>query len=374
MHGWPLPPLLAFRRRSARELTRREVVRAHEGALAVMDLAPHQIRTVDGLRPLDIINGDGRRHDVIVEFPSGREGRPVSWIWQDIRTRRPLAWRVGETESADLVRTSLHALIVEHGVPGRVLVDSNRAASAKWATGGQPHRKRWRSTDEELPGLLKLLEIRYSATTVDRDAAGRGKGRGRAKPIERAFGDLARQIDTHPALAGAATGRSPSDRSETHRMRAVPIEKFFEVFECCILEHNAWTGRRTEAAAGRSFDEIWVEEIAGTVVRRLAPAQAAILLLAAEDTKVDRSGSLRLKAGRGAGLPASRYHHPDLVERAGERVVARFDPADLHGAIQVFDRAGRWLCTADCVTPVGFADAAAPREWELARKRMRKAA
>ena len=200
--GWDLPGLDAFRRRAERELPRAEIVRARGGALAAMDMAPHQTRSVAGLVPLDIVNGDGRRHDVLVTLPSGREGRPVVWMWQDVRTRRILAWRAGETESADLVRTSLHALISEHGVPGRVLVDSTRAASAKWATGGQRNRRRWRSTGEELPGLLQLLEIKYTPTTVDTDAGGRGKGRGRAKPIERAFGDLARQIDTHPAQGG----------------------------------------------------------------------------------------------------------------------------------------------------------------------------
>ena len=313
--GWNLPGLDAFRRRAQRELPRAEIVRARDGALAAMDMAPHQTRSVAGLVPLDIVNGDGRRHDVLVTLPSGREGRPVVWMWQDVRTRRILAWRAGETESADLVRTSLHALISEHGVPGRVLVDSTRAASAKWATGGQRNRRRWRSTGEELPGLLQLLEIKYTPTTVDTDAGGRGKGRGRAKPIERAFGDLARQIDTHPALA---------------------------------------------------------DEIGRTVVRRLSPSQAAILLLAAEDVLVDRSGCVRLKAGRGSGLPANRYHSSDLVERAGNRVVARFDPADLHAGVRIFDLQGRHICRADCLMPVGFADGAKAGEYQRARRQQRK--
>ena len=316
--GWNMPGLDAFRRRVEHELPRAEIVRARGGALAAMDMAPHQTRSVAGLVPLAIVNGDGRRHDVLVALPSGREGRPVVWMWQDVRTRRILAWRCGESESADLVRTSLHALISEHGVPGRVLVDSTRAASAKWATGGQRNRRRWRSTGEELPGLLKLLEIEYTSTAVDTDAGGRGKGRGRAKPIERAFGDLARQIDTHPALVVAR----------------------------CVAEHNARPGRRTEAAAGRSFDQAWVDEIGRTIVRRLSPSQAAILLLAAEDVLVDRSGCIRLKAGRGSGLPANRYHSPDLVERAGTRVVARFDPADLHAGVRIFDLQGRHICHA----------------------------
>ena len=377
--GWPLPTVKDFLRRTRRDVPDAEMVRARRGALAAMDLTPHQMRTVAGLKPLDIVNGDGRRHDVLVTLPSGGEGRPAVWMWQDVRTRRILAWRAGETESADLVRTSLHALIVEHGVPGRVLVDSTRAASAKWATGGQPGRKRWRSTDEELPGLLKVLDIGYSATKVDRDAAGRGRGRGRAKPVERAFRDLANHIDTHPLLAGAYTGRSPADRPETHRMRAVPWETFVDVVERCVAEHNAREGRATEAAAGRSFNEVWAEEIGETVVRRLAPSQAAVLLLAAEPAKIDRSGCLRLKTGR-ASLGANRYHHPDLVEYAGQRVVARFDPEDLHGTVHVFshdekgEKGGRYIVAADCVMPAGFADAAAAKKWEASRRRERRAA
>ena len=370
--GWALPPIGAFCRRTERDFTRAEIVRAREGALAAMNLVPHQTRTVADLKPLEIINGDGRRHDVLATLPSGKEGRPVVWVWQDVRTRKVLAWRAGETESADLVRTSLHQVIDEHGVPGRVLVDSTRAASAKWATGGQSGRKRWRSTDEELPGLLSILDVGYSATKVDRDAAGRGKGRGRAKPVERAFLDLANHIDTHPLLAGAYTGRSTTDRPETHRMRAVPWETFIDVVDQCVKKHNAREGRKTEAAAGRSLDQVWAEEIADTVVRRLSPAQAAILLLAAEPSTIDNSGCLRLKAGKGAGLPANRYHHPDLVERFGESVIVRFDPEDLHGTVHVFDAKGHYVCAADCIVPAGFADAAAAKEWEAARRRQRR--
>ncbi len=372
--GWECPPLQAFTRRVRREVSRREVVRARKGALAAMNTSPHQTRSVAGLRPLDIINGDGRRHDVLVEFPNGREGRPVAWMWQDVWSRRILAFRAGETESADLVRLALHAVITRHGVPGRILLDSTRAASAKWLTGGMRGRRRWRSADEELPGLLALLDVKFSTTAIDRDAGGRGKGRGRAKPIERAFGDLARQIDTHPLLAGAFTGRSPSDRPETHRRCAAPFADFLRVLENAVAEHNARPGRATEIAAGGSFDEAWAAGLADCAVRRLVPSQAAVLLLAAEDAKIDSAGCLRLKAGRGSGLPPNRYHHPDLVERAGSRVVARFDPECLHDGVHVFDREGRFVCRAPCLVPVGFADTEAAGAYERARRRARRAA
>lgn len=371
--GWRLPPLSHFKARTRREVPHEEQVRARGGALAAMNLVPHQVRTVAELGPLEIVNGDGRRMDVMVRWPSGREARPVLWLWQDVYTRRILGWRVGETESADLVRLTLHDVITAHGVPGCVLVDSTRAASAKWLTGGQRGRKRWRSTREELPGLLKLLDIRYSATTVDRDAAGRGKGRGRSKPVERAFGDLARQIDKHPKLAGAYTGPSPAKAPETHRMRAAPVGDFLDVLGRVVREHNARPDRRTEIAAGRSFDATWAEAVAGAEIRRLTAAQASLLLLSGEDVRIQRDGSLRLKAGR-SEYGANRYHDGSLAERAGEWVVARFDPQDLHAPVHVYDRAGRYLCLAECLMPVGFSDTREARDYERLRKRKRKAA
>ena len=368
--GWELPPLHAFMRREKRETTRRERVRAAQGALAFGETQPRQRRSVADLELLEIVNGDGRRIDVLVEFPSGRVGRPVVWLWQDVRSRRLLEWEAGEVESADIVRTSLHRLIVDVGVPGSILVDNTRAASARWLTGGQRSRRRWRSSDEELPGILQSLDIRYRATGVDRDAAGRGQGRGWAKPVERAFKDLKGQVEQHPACAGALTGRSPLARPETHRQRAMPWQDFLDVWARAVDEYNARRGRRMEIAAGRSVDDVWAEEFPALVVRRLTPRQAALLLLAAEDPKVRGDGTFALQAGRAARLPPNRYRARELVEHAGRRVVARFDPAALHAPCQVYDLKGRWICEAECHQAVAFDDAGAARE--LARERRRE--
>ena len=379
-NGWALPTVKAFLRRTAREVPRAEVVRGRAGAVAAMNLVPYRDRTVEGLAPLDILNGDGKRHDVEVVFPSGRQGRPVVWYWQDVYSRDILSYAAGETESAELVRVSLHEVIVKHGVPGRVVLDNTRAASAKTIAGGKRNRKRHRrklsrwDRNDELPGLLNLVDIGYSSTAVDKDAAGRGVGRGRSKPIERSFADLCLAIDTHPKLAGAYTGRSPVDRPETHRMKPAAWETFLALVAECVAEHNARPGRRTEAAAGRSLDAAWNEGLARAVVRRITPAQARVLLLAAEPIKAEDDGSFHINCGRVAHRPPNRYHHPALVERAGASLIARFDPAHLHGGCQVYDRAGRWLCEAPCLHPVGFDDATHPRGFERARRHMARSA
>jgi len=376
--GWTMPPYRAFLRRLRREVPRPELVRAREGRVAAMDLVPHVSRTVAGLYPLAIINGDGKVHDCWIVLPSGKAGRPVVWYWQDVYTRRILAWAAGESESAALIRTSLHEVITTHGLPGKVVLDNTRAASAKAITGGQRARKRnrvakgARPVDDELPGVLKLLGIAYATTSVDMDDGGRGVGRGRAKPIERAFGDLCTRIDTHPLLAGSYTGRSTSDRPETHRMRAAPWETFIEVVSDCVAAHNTQSGRRTEIAAGRSFDEAWNEALAGTVVRKIGDAQARVLLLSTERVRIGRDGAFHLNAGRVPHRPPNRYHDPILVARAGEMLVARFDPDHLHGSCLVYDAAGRFICEAACLMPVGFDNHADVGKHERARRRMER--
>lgn len=372
-NGWTMPPLKAFLRRHRREVPRGQRVRARTGVMGHLDTQPRQQRTVSHLALLDIVNGDGRGYDVRVEFPSGRVGRPVVWIWQDVRSRRLLSWIACETENADAVRITLHEIIVRYGAPGRVLVDNTRAASAKWLTGRQPGRKRWRSTTEELPGLLALLDIRYSSTGVTGDAGGRGQGHGWAKPVERAFLDLKGQVEAHPRLEGALTGRSPEARPETHRQRAAPWDDFVRTLDDAVHEYNARDGRRMEIADGRSIDAVWAAEWPRTVVRRLSARQAALLLLAAEDPVVDGAGTFGLKAGR-AGALRNRYRAPELVDWSGRKIVARFDPRRLHEPVQVHDPEGRWICEAACHLPVAFDDAQAGKDLARLRRRERRAA
>ena len=375
VRAWEAPRnVKAYLRRLKKEISTAELVRAREGVIPLLDLQPAQQRSVAALRPLDIINGDGRRHDLMVVMPCGDAARPVVWYWQDVYSRRILAWQAGETESAEMVRLSLHEVVVNYGVPGRVLVDSTRAAANKWLTGRQRARRRWRSSEEEIPGILHLLGVGYSCTAVDRDAGGRGKGRGRSKPIERAFADFGHAIDTHPLAAGAYTGRSPMERPETHRQRPIDWACFRRLVAEGVAEYNARVGRETEVARGRSFDEVFADGLARASVRRLSKAQASLLLLAVESSKVRRDGTITLKAGRAPGIPKNRYHHIDLVEYAGRNLVVRFDPAQLHGEVYLFDQEGRYVCAAQCLHPVGFGDVDSAREFERQRRRFRKTA
>lgn len=366
VRGWRLPSAATFVRRLRAETRTAEVVRAREGRIAALGTHPAQTRTVAALRPLEIVSGDGYRHNLFVRLPSGRIGRPVSWVWQDVRTRRILALRSGETESADLVRLAF-ADVCREGVPEAVVVDNTRAASARWLVGAAT--RRGRPEPETAAGLFDLLGVRIIHTSIDRTAGGKARGRGQAKPVERAFGDLGEEIDRHPRASGAFAGRNPQAKPENYGSRALDWAAFISICAEGVRAYNARPGRRMEAAAGRSIDSTWAEEIRTAQVRRLTRAQAALLLLAAEPARVQRDGTFQLAAGRAAGLPANRYHAPELAALAGRQVVARFDPSDLHGPVEVHDLAGRWLATAECLLPVGFGDADAAREHARAQRR-----
>ena len=369
--GWDIPGVKAFLRRQQRDVDPLQAVRDREGRIAVVEAQPHQVRTVAGLRPLDWVNGDGHRHNLFVIPPDGGDPiRPITWAWQDVRTRRILAHRSGLTESADLVRLAFHDLVTEHGVPHHACMDNTRAASAKWLAGNS--NRRWRSDGEHPPGILQLLGVKVHRTIVDYTAAGKGRGRGRSKPVERAFRDWDDEIDKHPLAAGAYTGRSIAAKPENHGGRTLEWDEFLAILADGVARLNARPGRRTEAANGRSFDETWEAETASTPVRRLPPEQAAILLMAVESAKVQRSGVFTVKAGSGAGVPRNQYYHPDLIEWAGKHVVARFDPDELHAGVEVFDPAGKWLCRAECRLPVAFNNmAAAGEQARLHRTRLR---
>lgn len=370
LRGWSVPPAKTFMRRLRAELPARDVIRAREGRLPALQTFPFLARSVEGVKPLEAVSGDGYRHDLLVIPPDGGKPiRPVTWTWQDVRTRRLLAHRSGPTESADLVRTALWDLCTNHGAPRALVLDNTRAASAGWLGGPTV---RWRRDREDAPTVFHSLGIpvRVIRTGVERTAGGRAAGRGWAKPVERAHRDYGDWIDSHPLAEGASTGRSTATKPEDHGTRPLDWETFIRIVDDDVRALNALPGRRTEACGGRlSFDQAWEREIATTPVTRLSPAQAALLLMAAESTAVQRSGAFTLRLGAAIGMGRNRYYHPDLVAWAGKRVVARIDPSALHAGAAVFEVAsGRWICDARWLPSAGFGDVEAAADHNRARR------
>ena len=342
--GWgQLPHVKTLRRKVEREVDARLIILRRQGQDALRQVLPPQQRSIADLHALQLVNIDGHKWDVFVKWPDGRIARPIMVAIQDVYSRKFLAWRTGETESAVQTRLAFADLFRTWGIPAECLLDNGRAFASKWITGGTANRYRFKVREEEPLGLLTQLGIKIHWAFPYR---------GQSKPIERAFRDLCEHIAKHPAFAGAYTGNRPDAKPENYASKAVDLETFLRISSAGIAAHNARTGRRTEAARGRSFDIAFAESYAAHPVGRVGPEQMRLALLAADQVTADR------KTGQVA-LYGNSYWCAELAAVAGSKVTVRFDPDDLHGEVHVYDATGAFVASAPVLERVGFLDAGA---------------
>jgi putative transposase len=356
--GIEVPCSRTLLRKMEREIDGRLLIARREGAEALRKTLPPQQRSVAELSALELVNIDGHKFDVFAEFPDGRVGRPMMVAIQDVYSRKILAWRIGETESALMTRLAFADLFSAWGIPAGCLLDNGRAFASKWITGGAKSRFRFKIREEEPTGILTALGIRIHWAQPYR---------GQSKPIERAFRDLCDTIAKHPALAGAYTGNHIDAKPENYGERAVPLAVFAEVVARGIAAHNARPGRRTEVAHGRSFDQVFEASYIRHPIGKATPEQLRLALLAADEVSTDRqSGAITLFG--------NRYWSPELSSIAGKKVTVRFDPDDLTAAVHVYDRSGRFLATVPVLEQTGFLDAGAAQSRARQERELRKTA
>lgn len=344
--GVSLPCERSFRRRLDREVPAEVLRLKREGEEALRRSIPAQRRSVEELHALEWVNIDGHKFDVFVKTPEGRVIRPIMLAIQDIYSRKILAWRIGGEESAIQTRLVFADLFRNFGVPKHCLLDNGRAFASKWITGGAKSRFRFKVRQEEPTGLLTGLGIQIHWALPYR---------GQSKPIERAFRDLADYLAKHPECEGAYTGNSPMAKPENYGSKAVDWDRFCALVDGQIARHNARSGRRTETAKGRSFDEAFAASYAVSPIGKATPEQLRRALLAADNVTVNRQTSE-------IALHGNRYWHPELDGFRGDKVTVRFDPDNLHSEIHVYDLEGRYLVAAQIIATRGFADAAGAKE------------
>ncbi|MGI8839723.1 MAG: transposase domain-containing protein [Caulobacteraceae bacterium] len=352
------PHLKTLQRRLEREVDGRVIVARRSGAEALRRLLPPQQRTVAGLAAMELVNIDGHKWDVFVRWPDGHVQRPMMVAIQDVYSRKFLAWRIGESENVAQTRLAFGDLFKAYGIPAGCVLDNGRAFASKAMTGGAKTRFRWKIRPEDPTGLLTSLGI---------DIHWAIPFRGQSKPIERGFRDLCDHGARHPAFAGAYTGNSPTAKPENYGERAVDLAVFTRIVGQIMAAHNAKGGRRTEAAHGGSFDEAFAASYARAPIRKAAPEQLRMALLAADQVTADRaSGAIRLYD--------NRYWSEALSAVAGDKVTVRFDPDDLSGEVHVYTLDGRFLATAPAREATGFLDVAAAKARARLESDHRKAA
>lgn len=360
-HGWsPIPSERSLRRRMDIEVDKAAQIYARKGKKRAEQLYPAQTRTKTHLHAMEIVNTDGHKLDLFVWTPWNKEKpeRVILLGIQDVFSGKVLSWRLCEAETWHVVRACIGDMIEDHGIPEHIYMDNGRAFASKLISGGAVARNRFKITEDEVAGLLKTLDITPHFTKPYS---------GQSKPIERAWRDLAEEIAKHPAMAGCYTGNKPEAKPENYRERAIPLDVLQQHVADRIAEHNARTGRRSETAAGRSFDQTFEESMShpATIVRRATEAQRNLWMLAAKViTASKRDGALRFNG--------NSYWSAELNQWLGKKLTVRFDPDRLHEPVKVYDPEGRFICDAGCTDKAGFNDSAAAHQHEKRRRTFKK--
>lgn len=361
VEGWVIPSGKTLERRVETDIDPLTVVLMREGMEALTRRLPKQRRDETVFAAGEAVNGDGLKFDRLwVKFPDGEIlNTATAWFFQDLRTRKILSWRLGKTENTDLFRLATYDLTAVCA-PTIMYIDNTRVAANKLMTAGAENRHRFKKGDHDGVGLLLALGIDPRFTNPDKETGNPG-----SKPIERAFGigGIHDKVATNPSLI---------DRGYS-KATAITSEELHAVIAHEVARHNAQAKRRTAVCRGLlSFDQAWEEATASITFRRFSERQRRLLLMVREVVTVSQTGEIAIDAGRGA-FNRNRYWSEAAASLAGKKVVAHFDPEDLHAGVHVYSLDGRYLFETADMTSHAFNDTEGGREWNKNRARMVKA-
>lgn len=337
-NGWSTLPERTARRRLNEQVPRVSQILAREGNIGLARCFPPQTRDRTSMWAMNGVNADCHKIDVFVIWPDGTIDRPQIIAFQDLYSAKFLAWRVDHSPNKVAVMAAFGDMIEEYGIPEHVLFDNGSEFVNKWLTGRTPTRFSGKIRAEDPLGVLPQMgiEIHWALPA-----------HGQSKPIERGFRDFAQSIAKDPRFAGAYVGHKPDAKPENYGSRAIPAEEFMRILAQGIDEHNARSGRRSDTAHGRSFDETFAESYATANIRK-ATAEQRRLWLMGQDQKTMQRGHGQIK------LHKNEYWSDWMNEHAGEKVTVRFDVEDLHAGLYVYALSGEYLGFAACKIKVDF--------------------
>ena len=346
------------RRRFNAEVPRVTQIFAREGDLGLARCFPAQTRDRTAMVAMEGVNADCHKFDVFVRWPGEEKpGRAQLVAFQDIYSGKILSWRVDTSPNKVAVMAAFGDMIEDHGIPEHCLFDNGREFANKWLTGGTPTRFRFTIREDDPLGVLTQLGIKIHWATP---------GHGQAKPIERAFRDLASFIAKDPRFDGAYTGNKPDAKPEDYGSRAIPIDEFIAVVGEGILRHNARLGRRSDTALGGSFDEAFAKSYETATIRKATDEQRRLWMMGAETRKLHKSDG-------SATMHGNRFWSAWMNEFADQKVTLRFDPEDLFAGVYVYGLDGAFLGMGECLEKTGFFDVTGAREHSRKVAKIRRA-
>lgn len=361
-HGLAMPSYSTL----MRDIERREdpvvIVLEREGEKAAAAKYPYLERDRSVFHAMEALNADGHVLDIDTVWPDGERCRTTMIAFQDLHSDRIVGYRLAKSESAREIGLTFLDVCDRHGLADHLYVDNGRSFASKLMTAGAKGRKRFKDLEGDPIGILGQIGVTVHFVTP---------AHGQAKPIERAFGDLANHISKHPAFEGAYLGNSPTNKPANYGTRTVTIAEVEKIVEQEVLRHNQRPNRRTAVCGGKlSFQEAFDNSMRehGEKVRRLTASQRRLLYLASDVVTVDRrDGCVKLFG--------NRYWTEELNRFSGRKVILRYHPTErvLHDAVYVYGLNGDFICEAPCYQKAGFNSAEdAERHTRARRQYLRK--
>lgn len=364
-HGWEIPSADWFEER-VKEIPEPVVTYLRKGKKALEEALPPILRDYEKLPLHGVWCSDFRRLDVWCEIDD-EICRPWMIAWQEVRTRKILAWRLVKNPNPDAVRLCFRdAMLAAKALPAAIYVDNGMEYAAKCNTGGATRRNRFKQRDDDCWGIFTLLNVPIIWSTP---------GYAWSKPIESFWAGFKRNLENRREFERAYVGASPDQRPENAAPNkekaagvAVPEKRIKEVICEEITAFNERDGHRGHGMNKRSPNAVYAELAAAPelLTRQPTPQQLRLCLARAEAVKLDRYGQFTLhKTTYGAEKLATE-------RLPGVTYTALYDPENLARPVAVLLH-GEFYCEAAPIGRVAFGDTEAVREHAKHKARLRKA-
>ncbi|QEW19262.1 Bacteriophage Mu transposase [Marinibacterium anthonyi] len=365
---WAVPSYPTFYRRwnELSEAQRRSVRLGRDQTAKQLSIPAHRDKT--SILSMEWVSLDGRTLDFWVDWGDGKAVRPVMLALVDVASNMVLGWELGPSENAVGTVRLIKRVCERHGIFDRLYTDNGSAFAGHLVAGGAAYRFRNGKANGVQPiGICKTMGIKLHFA-LPKNA--------QAKIAERTFATLSRSVDDGPEFRDAHAGHAPG-ASPSPNVVPVPVEAAKAVLAREVARHNSETGRRSQGARGRSYDQVFSEGLDlraqdGRPVRLPTAHQLYLAGLIWKPVAVDRFGRVTANGWLYGGPETQdvllRFHG------TGKRILLGRDPDDFNAPAMAYDEDGVFICRdIEPVKPGAYGSVDSIREAARNRKAARVA-
>jgi putative transposase len=334
LRGWRLPSLRTVQRKinqypKAYWVLRREGKKEFEEKCL-----PYMQRDKEALRGGEVWVGDGHTLDFFVKGPNGKPVRPVLSAWVDMRSAKWLGWQIDYTNDTDIVMAAFAraALDPEIGIPYQLYLDNGREYdNIQFAYGG--HRRKTKDAEKYDEARIHSLVYQLGIETIFAIPAN-----GRAKIIERQFGEVARRFSKRFATyCGSDNKERPEGLNDILKNpdNLPDLQTVRELFDKWVVTERNQQPSQGQGRKGETPDQTFFRT---RLPVRLVPETVLQLCFMPHPRP-------QVVTRQGVNIFDTDYYNDKLIEHLGEKVIVRYRNEDLT-KVYIFTQDEQYICDA----------------------------